>query len=502
MNLQRLVWLVFLAALVACGPMQDHEATVLHWTDFDDGSYALATVGDDGSVSTLATGPGRYILSRNGTIRNLEAFVRRQGDTLVHHVPEAGFAVVETSDPAAYRRVADVVLPDATFQRDPVRVEAFEADLGDPPSSGSRDFFFDLQWGHVPVGATPAWAAGVRGADVRVAVIDGGFDLTHPDLAPNINVGLSRNFVDGETLQYCDSTVDYDPDEILCDPDPGNPESDYVFSHGAHVAGTIGAAQNDFGVIGVAPDAELVLLKALSDTGSGSFADVAAAMLYAALVDADIANMSLGALIPQGLASDARFVAELRVLMQRVLNFGTWMGTLYVASAGNEALDLDRTADLVVFPAGLARVVSVSATGPSGWAVDPDDAGFDQLALYSNYGRSAIDVSAPGGDFRFAFEPGGFDVCVVAGVPNWCFAFDFVFSTGNGGWYWSVGTSMAAPHASGVAALILSEARAAGRSLTPAQLERDMYRRAQDLGERGRDPVHGRGAVHSGYFAD
>ena len=474
MILRRLLWLGLVAALAACGPMQDHEASVLHWTDFDDGSYALAAFGDDGAVSTLASGPGRYILSRNGTIRNLEALVRRQGDTLVHHVPEAGFAVVETSDPAAYRRVADVVLPNFTFQRDPVRVETFEADVSDPPFSGSADFFFDLQWGHVPVGATAAWSAGVRGAGVRVAVIDGGFDLTHPDLVPNINFELSKNFVADEELQY------------------GLPN---VFSHGAHVAGTIAAAENDFGIIGVAPDAELVLLKALGDGGSGSFDDVALAMLYAAQVGSDIANMSLGANIPQGLGSDARFVAELRVLQQRILNYGTWLGTLYVSSAGNDALDLDKTADLVVFPAGLARVVSVSATAPLGWATDPVNTDFDRLASYSNFGRSGIDVSAPGGGWMY---PGN-EACTIAGLLQPCWVFDLVFSTGNGGWYWSAGTSMAAPHASGVAALILGEARAAGRSLTPAQLERDLYRRALDWGERGRDPVHGRGAVHSGY---
>jgi len=88
--------------------------------------------------------------------------------------------------------------------------------------------------------------------------------------------------------------------------------------------------------------------------------------------------------------------------------------------------------------------------------------------------------------------------CLVAGLLRPCWVFDLVFSTGNQSWYWAAGTSMAAPHASGVAALILSEYGGSG-SLKPAQLERELIRRAADLGLPGRDPVHGRGAVQSGY---
>ena len=480
MGIRRYGWLALVAVLVACSPLQDDIAGDGHWTDFDDGSASLAEFAADEGVNALSTGPGRYILSRNGSIRNLEAFVRRQGDTLVRFAPEAGFAVVETSTPAAYARFADIVVRDVVIEwREPTTTVAFEPEVGDPPFSGSADFFFDLQWGHVPVRAIAAWDAGVRGEGVRVAVIDGGFDLTHPDLVPNINFDLSLNFVEGESLQYAL-------------PDP--------FSHGAHVAGTIAAAQNDFGIIGVAPDAELVLVKVLSDEGSGTFGAVAAGMVHAADVGADIANMSLGASFPQrgfeddeGVWVSAREVAELRVLMQRITNYGTWKGTLYVTSAGNSGLDRDETADLWVTPADINRMVSVSATGPIGWATDPLNTFLENLASYSNYGRSAIDVSAPGGDFVY---PGEED-CTVAGLLRPCWVFDLVFSTGNGGWYWSAGTSMAAPHVSGVAALILS----GNSSLegNPSRLAQELYRRAESIGQGGRDPEHGRGATRSGY---
>ena len=475
-------WMVGLAALVlvlaACGPMQEPQADVQHWWDYDDGSITLAAFPEP-ELSRLSTGPQRFIVSRSGVLRGLDAHAARAGDRLIVFQPAAGFAVVETSDPRAYRRFGDVVVRDVVVQwQEPTTTMAFEPDVGDPPFSGSADVFFDLQWGHVPVRATAAWAEGARGEGARVAVIDGGFDLTHPDLVPNINFELSLNFVAGETLQYAL-------------PDP--------FSHGAHVAGTIAAAQNDFGIIGVAPDAELVLLKALGDTGSGSFADVGAAMVYAADVGADIANMSLGAAIPQrGVCDDqgcisAREVAELRVFMQRIANYGTHAGTLYVTSAGNSGLDRDTTADLLVLPADINRVVSVSATAPIGWATDPLNTFLENLASYSNYGRSAIDVSAPGGDFIYP----GDDNCTVAGLLRPCWVFDLVFSTGNGSWYWSAGTSMAAPHASGVAALILSETPSLKGK--PSQLERELYRRAESIGQRGQDPEHGRGGVRSGY---
>ena len=481
MAARRLAWLALFAVLVACSPMQDDVAEVGHWSDFDDGSAILAEFAATEGVSALAREPGRYILSRNGSIRNLEAFVRRQGDTLVHYVSAAGFAVVETSTPGAYGRFADIVVRDVVIDwREPTTTVAFEPEVGDPPFSGSADSLFDLQWGHVPVRATPAWQAGVRGEGVRVAVLDTGFDLTHPDLVPNINFASSANFVPDEALQY------------------GLPDP---FSHGTHVAGTIAAAQNDFGIIGVAPDAELVLVKVLGDGGSGTFSGVAAGMVHAADVGADIANMSLGAALsqrgfeaPDGTWVSAREVAELRVFMQRITNYGTWKGTLYVTSAGNSGLDRDKTADLWVTPADIRRVVSVSATAPIGWATDPQNIFLENLASYSNYGRSAIDVSAPGGDFVYP----GDEFCTISIVTVPCWVFDLVFSTGNGTWYWSAGTSMAAPHASGVAALILSEAGGPG-ALTPAQLEQALYRHAESIGQRGQDPEHGRGAVRSGY---
>jgi lantibiotic leader peptide-processing serine protease len=415
---------------------------------------------------------------------NVEARIQQAGGTISNAYNEIGVASV-SSDRANFRAQAAripgimAVVPNNPIQWiAPPQVVPLE--IGYPPESGAGDLFFDLQWGHTAIDAPGAWNAGYRGAGARVAVLDTGFDLTHPDLAPNINLELSANFVPGETLQY------------------GLPD---VFSHGSHVAGTIAAAQNDFGVIGVAPEAELVLVKVLDDEGSGTFEWVMAGIIHAADVDADVINMSLGAMIPRrGFESNgewvsAREVAALLTAMGRTTNYAYRSGTTIITSAGNAALNLNHTADLVVIPAMSPHVIAISATAPIGWAVDPFETFLDNLASYSNYGTSVIDFAAPGGDFIYPGE----ENCTISVVTVPCWVFDLVFSTGNSGWYWSAGTSMAAPHAAGVAALIIGKN---GGSMHPAQVEAALRRSSDDLGKPGKDGAYGHGRVNAANAVD
>lgn len=274
-------------------------------------------------------------------------------------------------------------------------------------------------------------------------------------------------------------------------------------SHGTHVAGIIAAAQNDFGIIGVAPDAELLLVKVLRDGGTGAFSWLAEGILYATDAGADVINMSLGALLAQsGICVGApgvncvtpNEIAEFRVLMNRVTSYAYQQGVTIIAGAGNNGFNRDFTADLLFMPADMPHVISISATTPIGWAVDPLNTFLDNPASYSNYGRSAIDFAAPGGDILYIHdERGG---CTISRRSGPCPMFDQVFSTGAGGWYWSTGTSMATPHAAGIAALIISEN---GGSMHPAQVEAEMRRRAVRIGSDGRDPFYGMGRVSSGY---
>lgn len=373
----------------------------------------------------------------------------------------------------------------------PGRQEEVSVEFGSPPFSSDDDFYFDLQWGHDAVDAPEAWNAGFRGAGARVAVLDTGFDTDHVDLVPNINFALSANFVPGESLTY-----------VLPDP----------FSHGSHTAGTIAAADNAFGTIGVAPEAELVLVKVLSDKGSGTFEGMIAGIVHAANVDADVINMSLGAtLAKHGFLDDngtpddpsddvwvtAREVAALKNALGRATTYAYQQGTTLIASAGNEAMDGDHTADVFHLPSDAPHVNSISATAPVGWATDPGNIFLDNPASYTNFGQSVIDFAAPGGDFVY---PGN-ENCTIAGITRPCWVFDLVFSTGSNldptiaSYFWGAGTSMAAPHASGVAAIIIGMH---GGSLPPAQVEAALRAAADDLGKPGNDDFYGAGRVNAG----
>jgi subtilisin family serine protease len=353
-----------------------------------------------------------------------------------------------------------------------------DTSFGNPPNSGDDDFFFDLQWGHDAVDTPEAWNLGARGSDVRVAVLDSGIDADHPDIAPNLNVDLSTSFVPGEGF----------------DIEPG-----FYFNHGTHVAGIVAAADNAFGVIGVAPEAEIVAVKVLSEfTGSGSFEGVIAGIVYAANIDADVINMSLGATIKKSGFCDeegcvtAREVAELLVATNRATTYAYRQGTTVIAAAGNESMDADHTSNWVFVPAALPHVIAVAAAGPQGWALDPTT-NLDVPAFYTNFGQSFINFAAPGGNVDSGLFESNVE-CTVALVTVPCWVFDLVFSTIGEGWGWAAGTSMATPHTSGVAALIISQN---GGSMPPAHVEAALRASADDLGKPGKDDFYGAGRVNA-----
>ena len=316
----------------------------------------------------------------------------------------------------------------------------------------------------------------------------------HPDLAANLNTALSASFVEGEGY------------------DVNLPAG--AFNHGTHVAGTIAAVDNTIGVVGVAPDAEIVAVKVLSEvTGSGSFGGIIAGIVYAAgpQVDADVINMSLGGTLPKNgytyeedgtvVKVGANEVADLLTALSKATNYAYQQGTTVIASAGNDARNAEQDKATVSVPGASANVLTISATGPEGWARNPAT-DLDTAAFYTNTGSSLIDFAAPGGDVDSSLRPGGtanranWPLCTVQGTTNYCYIFDLVLSTITGSYGWAAGTSMAAPHAAGVAALIIAEN---GGSLKPAQVEQIMRARADDLGKRGNDDVYGAGRVSTGY---
>jgi subtilisin family serine protease len=409
---------------------------------------------------------------------------------------KAGLASVSSSRPDFAARAAKIagvrsVIPDLIVQGyDPATEKSVAVPevAGNLPASSEDDPGFALQWGLDAIDAPQAWHAGYRGKGAVVAVLDTGFDRDHPDLAANYLPG--KNFVPGEELE-----------------DKGND----ILSHGTHVAGIIAAADNGLGMIGVAPEAKILPVKVLADDSGGALSWIIAGIMYAADHGADVINMSFGGYSPRNGSylddkgtpdpSDdvmvnypANFRQERIVAYSRATTYAYQQGVTLIAAAGNNAVDLDKDQSFLYTPSGLPHVICISATAPKAWALDPFKANLDLLARYSNYGVSAIDFAAPGGDWSYyVIDPNRMATVADVTLPLW--VFDMVYSTNrDNGYRFTVGTSMASPHAAGVAALIVGKS---GANASPAQVESMMRASADDLGTSGKDAIYGHGRVNA-----
>jgi len=359
------------------------------------------------------------------------------------------------------------------------------------------------QWDMAIINAGDDSYAHATGDGVSVGVIDSGVDFTHPDIAPNLDVGRSCSFIFADTPTA-------DPAEIAGG-DCSNKGAVQDFNgHGSHTASTIAAPVNGIGIAGVAPDATLVALKACTEVGFCFDDSVAAALRYAGDVGLDIVSLSLFAdPYLYYCKSDAEQRAMLKQL-ESAARYAQQKGVLIVASAGNEAADLqhpviddvspDWPPDSAVIrevknncrvaPAELTGVLTVSATGPVGYP------GYDLwIADYSSVGMSRVDVTAPGGDYFRATNTR--QDAVLAAISStsdpdngiWDF-FDFLEQNGgpgfdgltvlaSGGYRYAYlnGTSMSAPHAAGVAALIVQK----HPTWSPGAVKAAVQRTAQHL---------------------
>jgi len=376
----------------------------------------------------------------------------------------------------------------------------------------------DLQWDMRMIKATPQGSYKVNPGrkGVLVGIIDTGVDGSHPDIAPNFNAALSRNFT--TDIEDIDGACADDPDgscEDAADVDENG--------HGTHVAGTIGSPLNGLGIGGVAPNVTLVNLRAGQDSGFFFLAATVDALTYAGRNGIDVVNMSF--YIDPWLfncaanpADSAAEQAEQRTIIeatQRAVRFARRHGVTLVSALGNGHTDLGKpTVDATSpdYPVGTERtrqidnscldmpteaegVVSVSALGPSGGKAD-----------YSNYGTEQTDFSAPGGYFRDFFgtpqhrvpenlilAPYPFVVAMTEGFvdTNTGQPLDpFVIADCKGAtadtctyWQYLQGTSMAAPHAAGVAALVVSahgrrDSAHGGLTLDPGAVEKVMRQTA------------------------
>ena len=338
------------------------------------------------------------------------------------------------------------------------------------------------QWDMRQIGATPTGSYAVnRGKrGVLVGIIDTGIDGTHPDIAPNFDAALSHNFT-------VDMPVIDGPCEVPSCIDPANVDDD---GHGTHVASTIGSPINGLGIAGVAPDVTLVNIRAGQDSGYFFLQSVLEALTYAGDIGVDVVNMSFytDPWLYNCLHNPADSAAEqaeqrvIRTATQRALNYALRHGVLPVAAEGNEATDLghpttDDTSPDFPVDAAKHRVIDNSCitvpTESAGVLVVSSTGITTRKAYYSNYGTEQTDVAAPGGDFYDSADNTGDPRNEVLaaypkrlaelngqlnpdGTPNTPFVVQDCEGTVCAYYQYLQGTSMASPHAVGVAALIVS----------------------------------------------
>ncbi|MCB0178554.1 MAG: peptidase S8 [Anaerolineae bacterium] len=279
------------------------------------------------------------------------------------------------------------------------------------------DPYFSSQWAYDVAEFSSAWDITKGNSDVVVAVIDTGIDLDHPDLNCMVSDGATK-ITSGFDF--------YNGDD--------NPDDDN--GHGTHVAGTVaGCTDNGLGVSGAAPNVRLMPIKVLGSGGSGSYADVADGIIYAANNGAKIINLSLGG----SSGSDT---------ILNAVEYAYNKGVLIVAASGNANTS-------IYYPAAYSQVMAVGST----------DSG-DTRSSFSNYG-AGLDVVAPG---------------------------EFINSTMRGGGYgYLSGTSMASPHVAGLAALVWS----AEPGLTHNGVRQIIRDTADDLGSVGYDNFFGYGRINA-----
>jgi len=281
-----------------------------------------------------------------------------------------------------------------------------------------------LPWGVERVKAELVWHSGNTADPIKVGIIDTGISNTHPDLLANVKGGVNtinprRNWNDDN-------------------------------GHGSHVAGIVAAIDNDIGVIGVGPAADLYAIKVLGASGSGYLSDVIEGIQWAIANNMQVVNMSLGT------ASDIQSFHDAVIAAKNA-------GIVVVAAAGNSGSSTD-SSSTVIYPAAYSEVIAVSATDNT-----------DNLASWSSRGPE-VDLAAPGVS---------------------------IYSTYKGTGYATLsGTSMASPHVAGSAALVLNtsvgsyDANANGK-WDPDEVQKKLQDRATDLGALGPDNLYGWGLVNA-----
>jgi subtilisin family serine protease len=505
---------------------------------------AAAVVAAGFSVAATATadqGESReyvVVYKQGASAQDAEQAITAAGGQIVDENAQIGVATVRSTDASFAEKAASEGALDGAAANKPIghapldtvnKRTAIEQPGGKNPDGRGRDHkggakggkgkvtpdpLAGFQWDMKAIGATAdgSYATQQGSHDVRVGIIDTGVDGTHPDIAPNFDSALSRNFtVDDETI---DGKCADEPDKS-CN-DAANVDEN---GHGTHVAGTIGAALNGVGIAGVAPKVDIVNLRAGQDSGYFFLGPTLDALTYAGDHGVDVVNMSYYidpwlyncAANPADSAAERRDQTLIIEATQRAIDYARGKGVTTIAAAGNESTDLghpvsDDTSPDYAPPAPRHRDVDNGClsmpTEANGVIAVTSTGSTSNLAYYSNYGLEQADVSAPGGDVYAhtkqptrtypdeILAPMPEALARAAGVnpdgsPKTANIVRDCQNTACAYYQYLQGTSMASPHAVGVAALAVAQYGTkdkvnGGLTLDPARTENALRTSAVD----------------------
>ena len=422
-------------------------------------------------AAPAAFGSSYIVLYNQQSIQgNAATTIQKAGGTLVYAYPQIGVAIASSTNPSfrdnllKNSSIAGAGSDDgfATQLSDVESATSSSSDSG-PPAGGlpnspatDSDSLSGLQWDMAQIHTPEAHAITGGSPSVLVGDIDTGIDFNHPDLRANIDVADSANCLTGDPVQ---GTAAQDDN-----------------GHGTHTAGTIAAASNGFGIVGVAPNVHIAAIKAGTSDGFFFPRAVICAFMWAATHHVDVTNNSYFA---DPWLFNCRNDPEQRAIWtaeRRAIQFAEQSGVTVVAADGNQFEDIahptqdmtspDNTTpvtrtvhnDCAIVPVDVPGVIGVSGVGND--LQDP----FGYLkSFYSSFGVGDTNVTAPGGDSIFgatAAAPNG--RVLSTWPPNIPCSRKVTEAIGDPlepttVYCYLQGTSMASPHVAGVAALIISQ---------------------------------------------
>jgi len=425
------------------------------------------TISDLGGAEAQSSGATYLVVFKNERLPgNFESRIESAGGTVAIAYPEIGVVTAHaSSDSFEATMEADRKVLGVTFSPTPIdshgNPAGLEADPSGDPSENAfpnvpvsdADPLSGLQWDMRQIHVPEAHAITGGSPEVLVGDIDTGIDHTHPDLAPNVDFENSVSCIGG--------VPDQDPDAWF----DNN-------GHGTHTAGTIAAADNGIGIVGIAPNVRIAAIKAGNDEGFFFPADVVCAFMWAGSHDVDVTNNSYFA---DPWLFNCRNDPEQGIILEaeeRAVRWAQDEGVLVVASAGNDNIDLAHKSvdtispdwppgsettrpvdeNCVDVPAELPDVVTVTANG-----------NLMQKSYYSSYGLGVVELTAPGGDRRFQVTPDAVNGRVLSALPSALFDPTNALMLQDcsvspcATYQYAQGTSMAGPHVAGVAALVFSQ---------------------------------------------